>query len=163
MKRYSLIFVLLVFIKASIIEPLSAYSESLQTDESIEIYRKGDMILRCFDGTENLPVPNCKIAFKQISHDFLFAANPMGKANKYDPRYLGDLLPGVGVVRSAAGRLHIFTAPAPRHDNCRNCHKYRYCSCSHKSILRIGVGIPAVRGCCALLLLSLAAEKLHYL
>jgi len=96
MKRYGLIFVLLVFIEAIITERSVVYSESPQTAESIEIYRKGDVILRCFDAAKNLSLPNCKITFAQISHDFLFAANPMGKYNQYDPRY-ANLLKEAGI------------------------------------------------------------------
>lgn len=90
MKRYGLILALLAFIGAvNGDRPSVVYSDPPKTVESIETYRKGDVILRFTD--ENGSVPNCAVTFAQDSHDFLFAANPMGKFNQYDSRYANFL------------------------------------------------------------------------
>jgi len=99
MKRYGLIFVLLLFSEVIITEPLVVYSESNQPTENIEIYRKGNIILRFFNQNKNLPLPNCKITLNQINHDFIFYACPMGKYNQYDARY-ANLLKEAGMNSS---------------------------------------------------------------
>jgi hypothetical protein len=58
--------------------------EKAETD--IKKYRMGNMKLKVVDGQGTL-VPNCPISFNQTSHDFLFGANPMGKAHKFDIKY----------------------------------------------------------------------------
>jgi len=67
--------------------------EKAKTD--IEIYRKGNVRLKVLDSGGN-PVPYCNIFCNQITHDFLFAANPMGYSNQFDPRY-ANLLKDAGI------------------------------------------------------------------
>ena len=63
--------------------------------DSIERYRKGDVLLRIFDTTSRT-LTNAIITINQISHDFLFAGNPMGKYNQYNPIY-ASLLKQAGI------------------------------------------------------------------
>lgn len=95
MKRYIIFFVLFIFIETIIITiPLFIHSQVLQADESIEEYRKGDVVLKCLDA--NKSIPGCEITYTQVNHDFLFAANPMGNSNQYDLRY-ANLIKDAGI------------------------------------------------------------------
>jgi len=51
----------------------------------IEKYRKGSVKLKVVDA-EGKPLSDCNVSFQQVSHDFLFSANPLGKWYNYDPR-----------------------------------------------------------------------------
>jgi hypothetical protein len=84
----------------SLSTPLLTRSEVSETAQGIEAYRKGTVQLRLVDAAGK-GLPNCPFAIAQISHDFLFAASPMGEANKYDPRY-ANLLRQAGINFSYA-------------------------------------------------------------
>jgi hypothetical protein len=79
----------------SLSTPLLTRSEVSETAQGIEAYRKGTVQLRLVDAAGK-GLPNYAFSIAQISHDFLFAAHPMGEANKYDPRY-ADLLQQAGI------------------------------------------------------------------
>lgn len=72
--------------------------EQLQLEKAqadIDKYRKGSVSLKVASES-GVPLPNCSISLRQISHDFLFGANPMGKHNKYDVMY-ADMLKQAGI------------------------------------------------------------------
>ncbi len=64
----------------------------------IEKYRKGTAAIKIVDD-EGKPLPDVKIECKQISHDFLFGATPMGRNGSYDPWY-AKLIKDSGINRS---------------------------------------------------------------
>ncbi len=64
----------------------------------IEKYRKGTAVIKIVDD-KGKPLPDVKIECKQISHDFLFGATPMGGNGSYDPRY-AKLMKDSGINRS---------------------------------------------------------------
>jgi hypothetical protein len=59
--------------------------EKAQID--IEQNRAGDLRLTIVD-EHGQPIPKAVITFQQVSHDFLFGANPSGKHSEYDPEYM---------------------------------------------------------------------------
>ncbi|MFC1789132.1 endo-1,4-beta-xylanase [Thermodesulfobacteriota bacterium] len=123
MKRYSLIFILLLFIGAIIIEPSAVYSDTNQLSENIEIYRKGNILLRCFNQDEKLPLPNCKITLTQINHDFLFYGCPMGW-HGYDARYM-NLLKEAGMNSSNITSGWYGIEPEPYNFNLESVNSYQ--------------------------------------
>lgn len=64
----------------------------------IEKYRKGTAVIKIVDD-KGKPLPDVKIECKQISHDFLFGATPMGGNGSYDPRY-AKIMSDSGINRS---------------------------------------------------------------
>ena len=69
--------------------------EQLHLDKAsadIETNRKGSVRLRVLDN-RNQPIAGAQVSFRQTTHDFLFAANEMGKGGGYDPRYSALLRP----------------------------------------------------------------------
>lgn len=61
-------------------------------------YRKGDVQLRIVDAAGE-PLSNCAVNFSQVSNDFLFGANPMGRNGSYDAKIAG-LMKDAGVNHS---------------------------------------------------------------
>lgn len=64
----------------------------------IEKYRKGDVKLRVVDA-EGTPLSDCTVKFTQVSRDFLFGANPMGRNGGYEPK-IAELMKDAGINHS---------------------------------------------------------------
>jgi hypothetical protein len=73
--------------------------------------RKGIIRLRIVNNTGQ-PIRTAIVNFQQMNHDFMFGAQPMGKAGKYDPRY-ADLLRAAGVNYSHIGFQYGSLEPKP--------------------------------------------------
>jgi GH35 family endo-1,4-beta-xylanase len=58
-----------------------------KAEVDIEKNRKGNARLTIVVDEEGTPILNCAISFQQISHDFLFGVDPMGRHHDFDPRY----------------------------------------------------------------------------
>ena len=72
--------------------------EQLLVDEAktnIEVVRKADVSLKIIDSSGQ-PLENCTVNFKQVNSDFLFGADPFGKAHQFDQNY-ANLLRDAGV------------------------------------------------------------------
>jgi len=57
-----------------------------KAEVDIEKNREGNARLTIVD-EEGTPILDCAICLQQISHDFLFGVDPMGKYHDFDPRY----------------------------------------------------------------------------
>lgn len=86
MKKFCLIIILFILISNNNTNYASLYSKIIKNNDSIDKYRKGEITIKCVDKNGNILV-NCPLSFNQISHDFIFAAHPMGKFNKYNDKY----------------------------------------------------------------------------
>ena len=70
----------------------------VKAETDIEKYRKGSAKINIVDA-RGTPLGDCSVCFKQVSHDFLFGANPMGGGSGYDPR-CANLMSDAGINSS---------------------------------------------------------------
>jgi len=89
----------------------------------IEKYRKGDVQLRIVDSSGK-PLSNREVNFSQVSSDFLFGANPMGKNGSYDAKIAG-LMQDAGVNHSYVTARWGLIEPQPEKFDWENIDSYQ--------------------------------------
>jgi len=89
----------------------------------IEKYRKGDVQLQVVDAQDKA-LSGYTVEYSQISHDFLFGANPLGSSGSYDSR-IAAIMKDAGVNHSYIAARRGLIEPQPGKFNWDNIDNYQ--------------------------------------